>query len=76
MSESVDNIRTVEFRILYTRNKFIGSNYHYYMAENAERALEFQLETIRLKGWNINLISVERFDRFANKWIDESYVLQ
>lgn len=46
------------------------------MAENAERALEFQLETIRLKGWNINLISVERFDRFANKWIDESYVLQ
>jgi len=76
MSESADNIRTVEFRILYTRNKSIGSNYHYYMAENAERALEFQLETIRLKGWNINLISVERFDRFADKWIDESYVLQ
>jgi len=76
MTELMYAMSTEEFRILYTRNGSVGSNYHYYMAENAKQALDFQIETIKLKGWNIDLLSVERYDRFADKWVAESYVLQ
>ena len=75
MTELMYAMSTEEFRILYKRDNAVGMDYHYYMAENAQQALEFQKETIKLKGWNINLLKIERFDRFANKWVDESHVL-
>ena len=68
-------MRGEEFRILYQRTNSVGSNYHYYRAEDAKEALQFQLETIEHKGWDINLLTIERYDRFADKWIDESEVL-
>ena len=66
---------TEEFRILYKRGGAVGTDYHYYMAESAKQALQFQLDAISQKGWNIQLLTIERFDRYANKWIDESEVL-
>lgn len=66
---------SVEFRIKYMRPGSVGVNYHYYMADDAEQALAFQLEMIDHKGWNINILEVEMFDRFAKRWIDQSHVL-
>jgi hypothetical protein len=75
ISAMIEFTVSVEFRIKYVRPKSVGVNYHYYMADDAEQALEFQLEMIEHKDWDINILEVEMFDRFANKWIDQSHVL-
>lgn len=64
-----------EFRILYKRVGFVDTDYHYYMAETSEQALQWQRWSMKAKGQDLELISVEKFDRFANQWIDESEVL-
>lgn len=66
---------TEEFRVLYRISGFATTNYHYYMAQDAEQALRFQNQMMKSKDQQLELLSVERFDRFADKWIDESYVL-
>lgn len=66
---------TEEFRILYQRDNAVGTDYHYYRANDAAQALQFQLDAIKHKGWDINLLTIERYDRYADKWIDESEVL-
>lgn len=64
-----------EFRILYKRVGFVDTCYHYYMAESAEQALQWQRWAMKAKGQDLELLSIERFDRFADQWIDESEVL-
>lgn len=64
-----------EFRINYTHKRDVLSNYHYYVCETAKEALKFQMEMIERKKWNIKINTVERFDRFADKWVDESFVI-
>jgi hypothetical protein len=67
--------RLFEFRIEYKKHGSIENNYHYYMAHNAQEALDFQLEMIDHRHWNIELIKLEKKCPYANKWIDESEVL-
>tara|TARA_A100001011_G_C14017013_1_gene717831 strand:- start:511 stop:747 length:237 start_codon:yes stop_codon:yes gene_type:complete len=64
-----------EFRIKYKRVGHIGTDYHYYMAETAEQALQWQYWRMKAKAQELELLSVEKFDRFADKWIDRSEVL-
>ena len=45
------------------------------MAKTAAEALECQLEMIEHRGWKIKLLSIERKCPWANKWIDESEIL-
>tara|TARA_R110001599_G_C12053173_1_gene642385 strand:- start:384 stop:659 length:276 start_codon:yes stop_codon:yes gene_type:complete len=68
-----------EFRIKYISRNSQGYNYHYYLAENAEKAVEYQVEMMDHKHWEIKLVSLERksFSPYASKsrWIDESNAL-
>ena len=64
-----------EYRIKYKRTGDVETDYHYYMAENAEQALQWQQWRMQAKAQELELLSVEKFDRFADKWIDRSEVL-
>jgi len=71
----MDDYRLYEFRIEYTSHNSVGHNYHYYLAHNAKQALNFQLEMMDHKHWDIQLLKLERKCPFSNKWEDESDVL-
>ena len=45
------------------------------MCENAEQALAFQLEMAKHKKWEFEILKIEKFFKYADKWIDESDVL-
>jgi hypothetical protein len=72
----MDEGRLYEFRIEYTSGNSVGCSYHYYLARNATEALHYQLEMMDHKHWSIKLLKMERKCPFANKWIDESEVLE
>ena len=67
--------RLYDFRIKYSTEDSVGTNYHYYNCANAEQALSFQREMIEHKNWTIELLSVEKKNPYSNKWEDESEVL-
>jgi hypothetical protein len=68
-----------EYRIKYISRNSRGHNYHYYLAENAKKAIEYQLEMMDHKHWEIELVSLERktFSPYASRhrWVDESDIL-
>jgi hypothetical protein len=70
-----DEDKVFEFRIEYVSENSIGHNYHYYLAHNAKEALTYQLDAMNHKRWNIEILNLERKCPYANKWIDESYIL-
>jgi hypothetical protein len=45
------------------------------MAESAEQALDFQLEMIEHRHWNIEILKIEKMCPWSNRWIDESEIL-
>lgn len=64
-----------EYKITYKRLGDMLTNSHYYMASDAREALEYQLEMIDHKGWNIKILKIEKYCKYARKWINESDVL-
>ena len=72
----MDEGRLYEFRIEYISGNSVGHNYHYYLALKANEALHYLLEMMDHKHWDIKLLKMERKCPFANKWIDESEVLE
>jgi hypothetical protein len=70
-----DEDKVFEFRIEYVSENSIGHNYHYYLAHNATEALKFQIDMMDHRQWNIEIVKLERKCPYANKWIDESEVL-
>ena len=75
MAKIADEDRLFEFRIEYVSQNSVGHNYHYYLAHNAEEALGYQLEMMDHKQWNIEILNLERKCPYANKWMDESDIL-
>jgi hypothetical protein len=67
--------RQFEYRITYRKGNCLHLNKHYYMAESAEQALGFQLEMMEHRGWNLELIKLEKLCPWSNRWIDESEIL-
>jgi len=67
--------RLYDFRIKYSTEDSVGTNYHYYNCADAEQALLFQREMIANKGWCIELLSIEKKNPYSDKWEDESEVL-
>ena len=67
--------RQFEYRITYRRKNCVQLNKHYYMAESAEQALGFQLEMIAHRHWDLEIIKIEKFNPWSEKWIDKSEVL-
>lgn len=67
--------RQFEYRITYRRKNCVQLNKHYYMAESAEQALDFQLEMINHRDWELEIIKIEKFNPWSEKWIDESEIL-
>ena len=64
-----------EYRIKYLTKNTSIPNYHYYMCEDADQALAFQIEMAKHKKWQFEILRIEKFFKYANKWIDESDVL-
>ena len=57
-----------EFRLKYRHDHAVTTSYHYYLAEDADQALSFQDYMAEKKHWEIETISVERYDKYARKW--------
>lgn len=57
-----------EYRIRYRHNHAVKTSYHYYMAENAEQALSFHDYMTDKKHLNLETISVEVYNRYADRW--------
>ena len=67
--------RLYDFRIKYTANHSVGTNYHYYNCANAEQAFSFQREMMKHRGWERELLSIEKKNPYSDQWEDESEVL-
>lgn len=67
--------RQFEYRIKYKRPPDHLTNYHYYMAESAEQALDFQLQAIEQHSWKIELVDMDKKCPWSNKWINKKHVL-
>jgi hypothetical protein len=61
-----------EYRIKYLTKDTTQPNYHYYMCEDANQALEFQMEMAKQKKWQLEILKIERFSKYSAKWEDES----
>ena len=75
MAKISDEDKLFEFRLEYVSINSIGHNYHYYLAHDAIEALKFQIDIMDHKQWDIEILKLERKCPYANKWIDESEVL-
>ena len=66
-----------EFRIKYNAGAGHSAqdNYHYYNAQNASEALSFHLTMMDKHHFNSQTISVERKNPWADRWEDESDVI-
>ena len=67
--------RQFEYRITYRKQNCLQLNKHYYMAESAEQALEFQLEMMKHRGWDLEIIKIEKFNPWSERWIDKSEII-
>jgi hypothetical protein len=67
--------RLYDFRIEYSAEDSVMTNYHYYNCESAEQALSFQREMMDHKDWDIEVLSIEKKNPYSNEWEDESEVL-
>jgi len=67
--------RQYEYRIKYQHADDVLTNYHYYQAETAEQALNYQLEMVEHHGWDIEILQVERKCPWSGNWEDKSEVL-
>ena len=45
------------------------------MCEDSKQAFEFQLEMAKNKKWELEILSIERFCKYRNGWVDESSVI-
>lgn len=77
MSHSGSPPRLFEYRIRYNpgAGHAAQDSYHYYMAESAEQAYEFHLETMRRYHAAAQNMCVERLNPWSCKWEDRSQVL-
>ena len=67
--------RQYEYRILYQRVGEVNASYHYYSALNADQALEFQLQMVENKGWDIEILAIEEKNPYSLRWEDRSEIL-
>jgi len=67
-----------EYRIKYNIGKEHAEidNYHYYMANDPIQALIYHYKSIKKNKIDMQTLSVERYCKYAKRWIDESQVLQ
>ena len=63
-----------EYRIKYNADCSHSAlnNYHYYMAQNADQAIEYHRSACMQKKVCVQNISVEKLNPYSNKWEDKS----
>jgi hypothetical protein len=66
--------RIWEYRIKYNAEKDHSAldSYHYYNAENAHDAYEYEIESMRNRGQEYQIISVEKKCPYRDSWLDET----
>lgn len=64
-----------EYRIKYVQDDSANSSYHYYMADSAKQALSWQMDVVKKKDLNINIISIEQKCPYRDKWVEEEMPL-
>jgi hypothetical protein len=57
-----------EYRIRYRHDHAVKTSFHYYMAESAEEAKSFHDYMADKKHLDLQTLSIEYFDRYAEKW--------
>ena len=72
-----DSPRLFEFRIKYNIGAYHSEmdNYHYYNAFSAEEALDFHLKMIEKNHLEMQTISIEKYNPYADRWEDESEII-
>ena len=75
--ENTDNPKLFEYRIKYNAGQYhsMQDNYHYYTASSAEDALDFHLAMLEKHHLEVQTLSVEKYNPYADKWEDESTIL-
>jgi len=77
MKKNEDSKKLFEYRVKY--NAGVGhsamDSYHYYNAEDASQALSFHNMMMKKHGFKSQTLSVERKNPYANRWEDESEIL-
>jgi len=78
MKKRVKEERVSEFRIKYNAGEYhsVLNNYHYYMAYDAQSALDFHNDTLNRKHTDAQNLSVERYNIYSQKWEDESEIIK
>ena len=71
------NTELSEYRIKYNADEIVSAfdSYHYYTAYTAKEALSFHDKMMKRHEFIGQTISIERKNRFSNKWEDESAIL-
>lgn len=47
-------------------------NYHYYTASSANQAMSFHNEMLNKNNITVQTISIEKYNRYADRWEDET----
>jgi len=63
-----------EYRIKYnaTEETIVNDSYHYFMAEDAEKAFEAHTKMLQKKNFKVQNISIEKHNPYSDKWEDET----
>jgi hypothetical protein len=62
--------RLFEFRIKYKFNSSELNSYRYYMAVTPDQALSFHKSSILKANLPIENLSLEKYDPYAERWVD------
>ena len=64
--------RVWEYRVKYNKDNSVIDSYHYYNAENANYAYEYEVEMMVNKKQEYKIISIEKRCPYRKEWLDET----
>lgn len=69
-SNKYSNPKLFQFRIKYNAgaDHSVQDSYHYYVAENADQALEYHESMMKKRGYQSQFVSIEKKNPYANRW--------
>lgn len=69
-NKKVETEKLFEYRIRYNaeEKKSALDNYHYYMAHNAQEAMDFHNSMLKSHNIRVQTLSIEKFNPYSEKW--------
>ena len=74
MTKNHQRSRLYEFRIRYNAESTHSAfdSFHYYMAEDADQAYYYHVESMKKKHFARQDIAIERFNPYSERWENET----